>query len=311
MQGVILRICRKFILIFFPFLLSCLPQPANYNPNKELCVCTQVTKIGEFYFLVDCYNNQVIYSKDLTAPIPDWQVMTGDIQKGHTVASDGRLYLVDDTEGGRVLVFIYNGYSFECTQVIENVGVRPHYIVYNEADASFYVWSSMTGQMYVYKAISNANEVRIDHVMMIKELDGIYVRSFTIEGDSVYLVSGNQQIIEARITDFKIMNRYPVPDSMAGMVQILPINGGYYITISTDANGDQKSATVLYTERLSDLAAGKYVDLYAYFIGGGTPYYLGEINGTYYLTEHRIPGYNVWAFDIGEDHLPTNQTRVQ
>ena len=286
------------------------------NPALALSVPTQITKIGDFWFIVDCYNDQVIYSDSLDKPLNEWFIMTNDISRGHTVASDGEVYLVDDTENHRVLVFEYNGTSFINTQVFEGIGTRPHYIVYNEADKCFYVWSSMTGEMYVFTRENTSGDdagragVYISRIMKIDELDGIYVRSFTIDGDRAYLVSGNSQIIEARLSDFRILKRYAVPPELAGMIQIMPVTGGYYITISTDVNGNQDFATIIYTAALSDLEKGQYTDIYSYFVGGGTPYYMGFVDGRYYLTEHRLPGHSIWSFDIGEDHMPVDVISV-
>ena len=112
-----------------------------HNLSTALSVPTQITRIGDFYFIVDCYNDQVIYSPTLDLPLNEWCVMTGDINKGHTVASDGEVYLTDDTERHRILAFVYDGNRFVNTQIFENIGSRPHFIVYNEADKSFYVWS--------------------------------------------------------------------------------------------------------------------------------------------------------------------------
>ena len=282
------------------------PQEFVVNLASALSVPTQITKIDDLYFIVDCYNNQVIYSDTTERPLNEWLVMTSDIDKGHTVASDGSVYLVDDTERNRVLVFERNGYVFNNTQVFEGIGTRPHFIVYNEADKNFYAWSSMTGEMYVMTHDDGSSVMYISRIMKLDELNGVYVRSFTIDGDSIYLVSGNSQIIEVRLSDFKIMNRYPVPDQLAGMIQIMPVDGGYYVTISTDVHGNQDFATIIYTEKLSDLESGKYTDIYSYFVGGGTPYYMGCIDGRYYLTEHRLPGHSIWSFDIGDDHMPTD-----
>lgn len=281
-----------------------------HNPSTALSVPTQITRIGDFYFIVDCYNDQVIYSPTLDAPLNEWYVMTGDINKGHTVASDGEVYLTDDTERHRILAFVYDGNRFVNTQIFENIGSRPHFIVYNEADKSFYVWSSMTGQMYVFERDPGTLAVHISRIMTLDELNGVYVRSFTIEGNSIYLVSGNSQVIEAGLTDFRIKKRFAVPDELAGMIQIMPVPGGYYITVSTDVHGNQDFATIIYTEELSDLEKGAYTDIYSFFVGGGTPYYMGSIDGRYYLTEHRLPGHSIWAFDIGEDHMPVNVEAV-
>lgn len=280
-----------------------IPEPNKY---MDLSVPTQVTKIDDMYFVVDCYHNQVIYNFNLDDPVQEWPVMTTDINMGHTVAGDGEVFLVDDTENNRVLVFEYVNCVFINTQVLNDIGNRPHYIVYCEEDKSFYVWSSMTGQMYVMKHDEGSRKMYISRILTLDELNGVYVRSFTIEGSSIYLVSGNSEIIEADKETFGIKKRYQVPDTMAGMIQIMPVECGYYITVSTDALGDQNYATILYTQKLDDLIEEKYTDIYSAFIGGGTPYYMGEIDGRYYLTEHRLLGHAIWSFDIGNDGMPEN-----
>ena len=70
------------------------------NPNGSLSVPTYITKLDDQYFIVDCYHNQVIYHDNLTDPLYLWKVMTNDLSMGHTIASDGNVYLIDDTEPG-------------------------------------------------------------------------------------------------------------------------------------------------------------------------------------------------------------------
>ena len=110
---------KSFFLLMQCFLAALLiscsakrPAPADsYIPEdyiKEsdltLSVPTYITKINDIYFIVDCYNDQVIYHDNLEDPLYEWQVMTNDISKGHTLASDGTVYLIDDTENNRILV---------------------------------------------------------------------------------------------------------------------------------------------------------------------------------------------------------------
>ena len=74
------------------------------NPNGSLSVPTYITRLDDQYFIVDCYHNQVIYHDNLTDPLYLWKVMTNDLSMGHTIASDGNVYLIDDTENNRILI---------------------------------------------------------------------------------------------------------------------------------------------------------------------------------------------------------------
>ena len=332
------------------------------NHYADLSVPTCITKVGNLYFIVDCYHDQVIYNDNLEDPVAEWKVMppVTSLSQPHTIASDGVVYLVDDTENNRVVVYepVETGTdvpavtSFTLTQYFDNIGVRPHFTVYDEPTKTFYVWSSFSGEMYLFRRRESDNRVLLTGIKKVPELAGVYVRSFTIDGDRILFVSGlavadevyaqaaaqrdtsstaspspsaqeDLPPLQERATGvvlacdkktFEVEARYPVPDEIAGMVQVMNTSStasgppspqgeghGYLITVSTDRVGNADAATILFCERLEDLASGDYVEVYdEHFIGGGTPYYMGVIDGAYYLTEHRVPGVSIWRFLYNE-----------
>lgn len=284
------------------------------NANIGLSVPTYMTKVKDTYFIVDCYHNQVIYNSNLTDPLSDWQIMTQDVSLPHTIASNGSVYLIDDTERNRILVMEEavnaNGTPvFVPTQEFTGIGSRPHYIIYHEQTDTFYAWSSQSGEMYLFRHPAEDTTVYLTEVRTIPSLANSYVRSFTIIEDSIYFVSGNSSIIEADLATFEIRKEYPVPDELAGMIQLTRIDDYYYITISTDVTGNQDFATIIRVKNLKDLAKGKYEDVYHNFIGGGTPYYITSVDGLFYLTEHRLPGHSLWSFRV-EDNEITDVTTI-
>ena len=73
------------------------------NPYPTLSVPTDVTKIGDTFFIVDCYHSQIIYNNDLSAPLTEWKVLTDEessgYKMGHTIVGDNKgLFMADDTE---------------------------------------------------------------------------------------------------------------------------------------------------------------------------------------------------------------------
>lgn len=294
------------------------------NHYADLSVPTCVTKVDDLYFIVDCYHDQVIYNDNMEDPVAEWSVMptVTSLRQPHTIASDGVVYLVDDTENNRVVVYEKTS-SFTLTQYFDDIGVRPHFTVYDESTKTFYVWSSFSGEMYLFKRRESDNRVLLTDIKKVPELAGVYVRSFTIDGDRILFVSGlavadevygegyDLPPLQERATGvilacdkktFEVEARYPVPDEIAGMVQVMNTSG-YFITVSTDRVGNADAATILFCERLEDLASGDYVEVYdTHFIGGGTPYYMGVIDGAYYLTEHRVPGVSIWRF-LYDEHI--------
>lgn len=281
---------------------------APSNPYGDLKVPTYITKIGSEYFIVDCYHNQVIYHDNLEDPLSSWSVMTSDLSMGHTIAGDGTVYLIDDTENNRILIMERRVNDdgrpiFIPTQEFTDIGNRPHYIIYDRDSAVFYAWSSLTGEMYLFRREPDSSAVFLSEIRSIPSLKDIYVRSFAIMGSDIYFVSGNSSIIRADLDTFRILEEYPVPDQLAGMIQITRIEDYYYITVSTDAAGNQDYATLIRTTDLSSLAEGGYEDVYSHFIGGGTPYYITKIEDRWFLTEHRLPGHAIWSFSVDENAI--------
>ena len=271
------------------------------NEYDTFNILTCLRYLNGTWFLVDCYHDRILYSERLEASPKDWKVMTREIKHGHTIDSDGEVFLADDTENNRVLVFKEGGEGFELTGVFNDIGILPHYVVYDENSERFYVLSSMTGELYVFK--NKNGEVIHERTESIKELNDCYVRSFTIMGDEVYFVSGNKNIIRARLKDLKVLERFPVGDEIAGMVQLEKLQDYYYITVSTDSSFNQDYATFIRTKDLKTLAQNDYEVMYNKFEEGGTPYFIGRSDSHFYLTEHRLPDHQLWQFDIKDNEI--------
>ena len=278
------------------------------NPCSDLSVPTYITKVDDTYFIVDCYHNQVIYHENLSDPLYEWHVMTDEINMGHTLASNGIVYLVDDTENNRILIFEKKDGRFLHTQTFSEIGNRPHYIIYDENTDTFYAWSSMSGEMYLFRHNADDTRMYLTEIRKIEELSDVYVRSFTILDGNIYFVSGNSSIICADLSTFEILDTYPVPDTIAGMIQLTKIQDYFYLTISTDITGNQDYATIIRTKKLSNLKKGKYEDIYENFIGGGTPYYITHFDDAFFLTEHRLPEHSIWRFQVIDNELNEVQT---
>ncbi len=291
------------------------PKALNIkNSYDSLNVATYLTKINDTYFLADCYHDQIIYNDDIESPLTEWNVLTNQVHYAHTIATDGEIIVADDTENNRIMAFQNINGEYIHTQTIENIGMKPHYVQYSKELDAFLVWSSITGEMYFIKSIDNSNEedikpLYIEKILKIDELFGVYVRSFTIMDDGIYFVSGhnNQKIIKAVLNEtqdaFDIIESYAVSGEIAGMVQLLKIQDYFYITISTDNQENQDYATIIRTKDLSSLKTGEYEDIYNSFdISGGTPYYITEIEGRYFMTHHRT-NENIIAFDINDNEI--------
>ncbi|MBQ6697153.1 MAG: hypothetical protein IJN16_10665 [Lachnospiraceae bacterium] len=285
-------------------LTTYLKSPMTSNPYTSLSVPTQITKIGTDYFLVDCYHDLILTATSLDTPLNQWLVMSDQINRGHTIAGNGTVYLADDTENHRILVFIKEGNTFIQTQIFENIGNRPHYIDYDAATNRFYALSSLTGELYVFYQEADTTQVQLEKILNIPGMQNTYIRSFSIEEDEIYFACNNGIILRTRLEDLTLLEQFSVPAELGGLIQVVKIQDFYYLTVSTDLSGNSDSATILRTRELCNLADYGYEDLYETFGSDGTPYYISSMDGHYFLTQHcYLPGHGVWQFDIMEEDI--------
>lgn len=279
-----------------------------YNDLKNLKLPAQITRQGDYYFIVDTYNDQVLYASDLWKPIGAWRVMDRKLNKPHAIASDGSMYLVVDTDNNRVVCYEYINGRFQRTQQFEDVGKRPHYIQYDALSESFFVWSSVTGDMYIIKKEPVQNTMYIQEIRHIYELDGFYVRSFSIEGDEVLFPSGNNgYMIVADKDTLRVKARYQVPMEISGMAFAKKIGSYYYMTVSTDDKLNHENARMIRTSDLETLSLGIYENVTGYFKDMKVPYYIDRMNGSYYVTSHESKKC-VYMFNIADDVIKDVQT---
>ncbi len=292
------RSYRSFLL-FLTIIASmtfCIPAYAAENEYPYLLMPTQIVKINNLYFIVDCNHNQIIYSDSLNTNLKTWKVMTRNTEKPHAITSDGEIYMVTDTDNNRILTFEKGYNTFKPLQTFEQVGIRPHYADYDYTDGLFYVWSSMTGEMYLYKRTPETKLITLQEVKTVSELNNCYVRSFTILGDVILFPSVERSsILMVDKKTFEVLNEYPVPDSISGMVQISIIDGYFFVTISTDRHYNLQMSTVIRAKTLEDFSTGNYENLYSLFGNNGTPYYVSYFDGSFYMI-HENAAPNVYRF---------------
>ena len=265
--------------------------PMMYNPEPLTCVSTQTTYLNGIFFTVDCYHDRIIYNDtgEPDLPLMEWKIMADDFNKPHCICSDGLIYLVADTDNNRVATYarLATGEFMEI-QSFENVGVRPHYCEYDAATASFYVWSSYTGEMYIYKRISESFALKQTSVKKLDYMYGLYTRSFTIDGNNIILCSqGAGGLIVVNKRTFRLVGIYPVADEIGGVVQVAHVGNHYYLSTSSDRFGNHSAAMTVKSDTLAGFASSAtYTDVTCE-LGGLTgvqvPYYMSNVGGLYFV----------------------------
>jgi hypothetical protein len=209
--------------------------------------------------------------------------------------------MVTDTESNRLLTFEKTYDGFRQLQVFDNIGVRPHYVAYNNTDGCFYALSSMTGEMYIYKRVAGAKNLALQAIKTIPNASDCYIRSFTI-ADNVILfpMIERSSIVMVDIDSFEVIEEYTVPYNLSGMVQISVIGNYFYLTVSTDRYYNQNVSTIVRARSLSDFASGNYENLYSLFGSQGTPYFIASFDGAYYMVRENASPY-IYRFKVTND----------
>ena len=254
--------------------------------EEALYVPTQINKIGDTYFIVDCWNSRVLYNTSMDEDLSTWSTLVNDeYLGGHTIAGDGELYVLDNTDMSEVLVYKKTDLGFEKTQTIKGIEGRPYTVIYDENTGYFYCIGSQNATVYVFR--NNDGSLELIREDYLKELADSYVRSISIIDGCLYAVSGPNAVVKYKVTDegFSYKTSYAVPDEISGMNQVVYADGWYIVTINTDSSGDVAATDILIMEDLSELETGEYKSIYDEMGFVGQPYFVSQFDNQYYITQ--------------------------
>jgi len=273
---------------------------SNNSYTENLYSPTQITKIDNQYFIVDCWHHRVIYNPNISDTIAGWTMLCDNVHTPHSIASDGELLILDDTGNNAVQVYKKKLQTYEFSQTIRNIGYQPNKIIYDKDKKLFYGISASSQQLFVLK--NNNGEVEIDNVVRLDYLKNSYVRSISLIESKLYFVSGPGEILVANTEDmsFNLMNKYPVPFELQGMNDLIKIDSYYYISVYQDGSGN--IAPKLVRTKDLNLLGVNYEDLYDKLQMKGVPYNFSQIEDRVYVTE--IDSYSsIRSFKLVEDEI--------
>ena len=286
-------------------------QPGEvYSYNAEnmypenFFIPTQVYNFGGEFYLADAYHHQILHTNNVSNAPSGWHPVGMGLNRPHAIASDGTIFLVIDTDNNRIVTYTKTEAGYQLVQSIEGVGIRPHYVVYDKPTGQFYVWSSMTGTMYIYKRAKGSLTLRLRSAKTIKDLNGYYTRSFTIDGGTIYFPCvGKSAIYAVNKKNFKVKAIYPVASELSETVQLLHIQNYYYLVTSADSQRE-KEAKIVRSRTLAGFGNGQYENIRDMFGDlDGIPYYISQGEDGHFYTpviEGSCNSY-ICRFDIEND----------
>lgn len=78
----------------------------------------------------------MIYTNDINQPVENWNTVDFEFAGPHTIASDGNIYVIENTGYHEVIVLDSN---LKFKQRFSGIGYRPHHTVYDPLTHAFYV----------------------------------------------------------------------------------------------------------------------------------------------------------------------------
>lgn len=264
-----------------------------FHPSR-LYLPTLIEKFGDQYFIVDSYNNRVLFSDALDAPITAWKTLDDALSRPHSIAADGQWFVVDDTDADRINVYARDGDEFRRVQHINGLGRRPHRVLYDPPTQAFFVLASESQHISRLKAGSEG--LVVEHTRHLEFLRGAYTRSMAIIGDRMFFVSGPGavSVVDHRDGDYAVLETIPVPRRYASMNDIARIQGNFYLTATMNRMARCASLTELREDRCESV--------YESFGLRGNPYYFSRFDGRVFLGE--VAGRDaILAFEANADGL--------
>lgn len=240
-----------------------------------------MTKLNGKYFVTDCHNNRLIWSNSKTAHIETWNTVDVELSGAHSVASDGDIYLLDNSGANEVLVLDSN---LKFKQRLSGVVSRPHKVIFDAETNAFFVIATP----YIYRFEKINGQLVMMYQKQVDYLVGSYVRSIKIINGEFYIISGNGYINVAAYKDgsFSVVRRYQVPNSMYSMNDILKV-GEYFYLSATQNSSWEVIPSLVRVKDLANLITGNYEDIYSLVGCTSVPYSLDLIDNEIVLTENR------------------------
>lgn len=269
----------------------------NLKAKKRLYTPTQIVNLNNLYFIEDCYHHRIIYTNDLENSISEWKTIDYEFSGGHSIASNGDIYVAESTGKNEVVIFDNN---LQFKQKFLNIDSRPHKTIYDKDTDAFYVISSGTQEIYCFKVDEN-KKLYINYTKKLDFLNDAYTRGIKIIDGYMYFLSSIGYITVADYkNNYTVINNYSLPDELFSLNDIEKIGSYYYITSTQNKNWEVIPKII----RVKDLNnANNYEDLYDLFGFKATPYFISSFDDKYFMTEIGTQYNGVKSFEIKDDNI--------
>lgn len=274
---------------------QCLPR------QKRLLAPTFLEKIGQCYYLVDCWHGRVLYTNNLKQPLKDWKTLSGCLGQPHSLASDGQWLVIDESSNNRLSIWKINreGQPITCPksqphQILTLSGIQPHRVRYDKKKKLFYCLTAKDQKFFILKA--NKAGLKVINCLELKFLKPYYCRSFTLgKTNEIYFAAGSDDLsvlqkpiykpekssiyqakfssLSTKKAHFEVVASYKIPVKLANMNDIFIWQNKFYLT----AVPNQLISCEDLARLKSDFCTKKVLNLSKKLELSGRPYFLNYL----------------------------------
>ncbi len=245
---------------------------------------TLFKKDSNTYFCVDCWHHRIIWIDNSIAPdIKKWNILDDKLQNPHSLATDGKHILVDNTDRKEILIYKRVDGKFVKDKGIQLPG-RPHRIIYDGEEDAFYV---------VLYDSSDIAEIRINkEVQQVKVFSAksffSYCRSIYLYMGEIFMALDDGSIRKIEFDDenetIRVLETYQMPSDYYGLNDVCYYRGLWFVTNYTSKDGELRPA-IICGKSLPSIENGDYIDITESLGFAGIPYFFEIIDCELFLTE--------------------------
>ncbi len=251
------------------------PSPGElgrpFRPTR-LNLPTMMTRIGGYWFVVDSYNNRILYNDRVDTPIQQWRLLDGDLSRPHSIAGNGEYLVVDDTEAHSLRVYRREEDGYGLHQLFIDIGARPHRVWYESSSDRFYVLSANSQELSIY-GVGRGGLEQIRKTQ-VRAIAGAYTRAFRIIDGSIWLYSANGMVsvVDPRKVDLPLIAQYRVPQPLANLNDMIRVGTTWYLSATRNHLAECE------LNRTADRGEFHCMDLQSEVPYKGNPYFFDKQN---------------------------------
>lgn len=252
---------------------------------RNVAAATHFARHFGFWFVVDHWHQRVIFNRTLDPCLSRWKELPGRLNGPHSIASDGKVLVVDSTDDNSVFIYTPKAkFGWTLSQVISNLWQRPHRVIFDRRISSFLVIAANDQTIVqIGRSYSGYSEVTRWKLLLPASDLHHYCRSISTYRAGYLAVCNNSlNYFTVNSAGLRIISRIKLSEDWYELndVLVLPSNARFLVTSTRGKFEYIRRLTQLKNQNLEPIQ-----DLTELFAIKARPYYLSLVGTRLLVTE--------------------------